>query len=382
MSNPLARLLEDGVIDEVCGRLKSGKEADLWLVRHRQELLAAKVYKARELRSFRNNAGYREGRQVRDTRTQRAIDRGSRFGLAAAEDAWKAKEADALGAFHAAGVRVPKPVLFYEGVLVMELVVDARGHPAPRLVDAHVAREHAAALYADLRAQVVRMLGCDLIHGDLSPYNVLMGHGGPVVIDFPQVIGAAHNSQAESYFVRDLENLRRFFAAIDPALRSAANDAREIWRAYERRELTPDFVPSGKPLEPAARGDRSARQRRQHGAHGRAAEQGRGTSPHHAPGGTRSREPAAPAPPHEAPRRWAESPRQHSSHATGPRQPRRGAPDHRRTGPAPEVIRVARPPLGPTSAAPAAPGPRPAKADGAPGPDAPRSHRRRRRRRR
>src|SRR5512144_2555360 len=246
MHDPLAPLLADGVIEEVSGRLKSGKEADLWVVRCAGETVAAKIYKAREARSFKNNAGYKEGRQVRDTRTQRAMDRGSRFGQAAAEDAWKAKESDALHTLHAAGVRVPKPVLFYDGVLLMELVVDPHGHPAPRLVDAHVARDAAGALYTDLRGQAVRMLRCDLIHGDLSPYNVLLGRDGAVVIDFPQVVGAAHNSQAESFFHRDLENLRRFFAAIDPSLRAAANDAREIWRAYVRRELTPDFVPSGK----------------------------------------------------------------------------------------------------------------------------------------
>ncbi len=190
MMDPLAPLLADGVVDEVVARLKSGKEADLWIVRHGEELVAAKVYKARAERSFRNDVAYREGRRVRNTRTQRAMDRGSRFGQAAAEEAWKAKEADALHALHAAGVRVPKPVMFYEGVLLMELVVDASGHPAPRLIDAHVAREHAAALYADLRAQAVRMLRCDLIHGDLSPYNVLLAWNGPVVIDFPQVVGS------------------------------------------------------------------------------------------------------------------------------------------------------------------------------------------------
>ena len=251
MHDPLELLLADGVIDEISGRLKSGKEADLWLVRHGGHVIAAKVYKARHARSFRNNAGYKEGRQVRDTRTQRAMQRGSRFGQEAAEEAWKTKEADALHALHAAGVRVPTPVMFYEGVLLMELVVDAHGHPAPRLVDAHVPRERAAELYADLRAQAVRMLACHLIHGDLSPYNILLGASGPVVIDFPQVVGSAHNSQAESYFRRDLENVRRFFAALDPALHSRAGDAREIWRAYVRGELTPDFVPSGNVAEPS-----------------------------------------------------------------------------------------------------------------------------------
>lgn len=264
MIDPLAPLLADGVIDEVVARLKSGKEADLWLVRHGTETLAAKVYKAREARSFKNNAAYREGRRVRDTRTQRAMARGSRFGQAAAEEAWKAKESDALHTLHAAGVRVPRPVMFYEGVLLMELVVDPAGHPAPRLVDARVAREQAVALYTDLRGQAIRMLCADLIHGDLSPYNVLLAWNGPVIIDFPQVVGAAHNTQAEGFFSRDLQNLRRHLAGVDPALHAASGDANEIWRAYVRRELTPEFVPTGRAPEPRreqrGRGERPPQQ--------------------------------------------------------------------------------------------------------------------------
>lgn len=251
MRNALEPLLADGVIDEVVGRLKSGKEADLWLVRHRGEIAAAKVYKQREARSFHNNAAYTEGRRVRNTRTQRAMTRGSRFGRAADEEAWKTREADALHMLHAGGVRVPRPLMFYEGVLLMELVVDAAGHPAPRLIDAHVARTAATSLYVDLRRQVVAMLCCDLVHGDLSPYNVLLGQGGPVIIDFPQSVGAAHNNQAERFLRRDLENLRRFLAQHDPELRNAAGDAQEIWRAYARRELTPDFTPVHRAVETA-----------------------------------------------------------------------------------------------------------------------------------
>ncbi|BDG10712.1 RIO1 family regulatory kinase/ATPase domain-containing protein [Anaeromyxobacter paludicola] len=255
MNDPLQQLLADGVIDQVVARLKSGKEADIWLVQHGSEVVAAKVYKDLHARNFRNNAAYKEGRQVRDSRTQRAMDRGSRFGQQAAEEAWKAKESDALHQLHAAGVRVPRPVMFYEGVLLMEAVVDAEGHAAPRLVETAVPPERAAEWYADLRQQVVRMLCCDLIHGDLSPYNVLLAWNGPTVIDFPQVVGAAHNSQAERFFERDLETIRRFFAPLDPAVAAAAGDAREIWRAYVRRELTPDFVPTGRlPPEPARHG--------------------------------------------------------------------------------------------------------------------------------
>jgi len=377
MHDPLTTLLADGVIDEICARLKSGKEADLWLVRHGGEVVAAKVYKARESRSFRNNAGYKEGRQVRDTRTQRAIDRGSRFGQAAAEEAWKAKEADALHALHHAGVRVPKPVLFYEGVLLMELVVDAHGHPAPRLVEARLAPDIAAALYADLRAQMVRMLACDLIHGDLSPYNVLLGRNGPVVIDFPQVVGAAHNSQAESFFHRDFENLRRFFAGIDPSLRAAGSEGREIWRAYVSRELTPDFVPSGKASHAAPRDTRGHRERR-HGQRGLAEARGtpRPQRSHHA-----ARAPAHSSPAPSVP--GQEGRRDVAPH--GPREPHDRQPDRRRAGSVPEVVRVSRSPLGRGSMPAEVPqrpqsGTAPGHAAGAevPGP----SRRRRRRRRR
>jgi RIO kinase 1 len=249
MHEPLAPLLADGVIDEVVSRLKGGKEADVWLVRAGGQTVAAKVYKARQARSFKNDAAYKEGRKVRNTRTQRAMDRGSRFGQAAAEDAWKAKESDAMFRLHAAGVRVPRPVLFHEGVLLMELVVDGHGHPALRLVDAPLVREQAKAIYVDLRKQAIAMLTCGLIHGDLSPYNVLVGVHGPVVIDFPQVVDAAHNSQAETFFLRDLENVRRFCASLDPSL-GGEGDGREIWRAYVRRELTADFVPTGRAPEP------------------------------------------------------------------------------------------------------------------------------------
>jgi RIO kinase 1 len=247
MTDHLTPLLTDGIIDEVVSRLKSGKEADIYLVRRAGETLAAKVYKDRQARSFKNNAAYKEGRSVRNTRTRRAMQKGSRFGRDADEQAWKTKESEALHTLYAAGVRVPKPDLLYEGVLLMEVVVDAEGRPAPRLVDADLSPEQAVEFYAELRQQVISLLRSDLIHGDLSPYNVLMGRNGPTLIDFPQVIGAAHNSQAERFFQRDLKTLRQFLASKAPALQARAADASEIWRAYVRRELTPGFVPRAAP---------------------------------------------------------------------------------------------------------------------------------------
>src|SRR5512143_660654 len=150
MTDPLDVLLADGVIDEVLGRLKSGKEANISLVRRGTDVFAAKVYKDRATRSFKNNSDYKEGRKVRNSRTQRAIDRGGRFGRDAAEQAWKSAEADALYQLVGSGVRVPAPVMFYEGVLLMDLVRDDEGRPAPRLIDVRVERDGAIGIFADL----------------------------------------------------------------------------------------------------------------------------------------------------------------------------------------------------------------------------------------
>ncbi|MBK9034272.1 MAG: hypothetical protein IPL61_23910 [Myxococcales bacterium] len=243
MGSPLDVLLADGVIDEVLGRLKSGKEADISLVVHRGDVVAAKIYKDRATRSFKNNAEYKEGRKTRNTRTQRAMDSGGSFGRAAAEEAWKAAEATALGKLVAQGVRVPRPIMFYEGVLLMELVRGADGEAAKRLIDVALEPSAAAGIYEDLRGQMVAMLCCDLIHGDLSPYNILAAAAGPTIIDFPQVLSAAHASRAQHFFQRDFDNVLRYCAAADPALKVRAADASAIWRAYTGRYLTPGFVP-------------------------------------------------------------------------------------------------------------------------------------------
>ncbi|MBZ4422299.1 RIO1 family regulatory kinase/ATPase [Myxococcus sp. RHSTA-1-4] len=260
MNDSLETLLADGIIEAVIGQLKTGKEAEVWLVQHAGQVVAAKLYKERHERNFRNNAGYREGREVRNSRTRRAIEKGSRFGQSAAEDAWKSAESDSLYKLHAQGVRVPTPVMFYEGILLMELVLDPEGHPAPRLVEAPPATpDDAHALYLDLRAQVVNMLCADLIHGDLSPYNILMSWQGATIIDFPQTVAAARNNRAEFYFRRDLDNVRNFLAGIDPRLYDAAGDTGEIWNAYVRRELTPDFTPRGNFREAPRRNGNSGR---------------------------------------------------------------------------------------------------------------------------
>jgi RIO kinase 1 len=246
MGSGLEHLLAEGVITEVLGRLQSGKEAEVYVVLFGGRVVAAKVYKDRAHRSFKNNASYKEGRAVRNSRSQRAMERGSKFGKAAAEDAWKSAEADALYKLHAANVRVPTPVLYLDGVLLMELVLDTDGNAAKRVIDTTLTVAQANSAYHDMIAQLVGILACDLIHGDLSPYNVLWAAAGPTVIDFPQIVSASHNSSSERFFLRDAENILGHFARIDRSLEARRGDASEIWQAYRRRELTPEFRPSGR----------------------------------------------------------------------------------------------------------------------------------------
>jgi len=241
----LEHLLAEGVISEVLARLQSGKEAEVYVVRFGGNVVAAKVYKDRAQRSFKNNSSYKEGRAVRNSRSQRAMDRGSKFGKAAAEDAWKTAEADALYKLHAAEVRVPTPVLYLDGVLLMELVLDAHGNAARRLIDTQLTVAEANSAYHDMLGQLVRILSCDMIHGDLSPYNVLWAATGPTIIDFPQIVSASHNSSSEQFFLRDADNILGHLARIDQSLLSRRGDPREIWNAYRRRELTPEFRPTG-----------------------------------------------------------------------------------------------------------------------------------------
>lgn len=243
-------LVEDGIVDAIVQRVKAGKEAEVYVVRKGEEYLAAKVYKERTQRNFKNNVGYMEGRLVRNSRDQRALAKRTKYGVDLAEDAWMQTEHDALSTLVAAGVRAPRPELFYEGVLLMELVLDPEGQPAPRLSEVSLSREEALAMHRDVIGQVVRMLTCDLIHGDLSPFNILLAWNGPTIIDMPQVVKAAHNSQAQQFLVRDVRNVTEHFARFAPELKARVHDGHTIWRKYEQRELTPEYFPPLGSAEP------------------------------------------------------------------------------------------------------------------------------------
>lgn len=240
----LQPLLEDGLINEVLGQLMSGKESEVYVVRCNKDIRCAKVYKEIEHRSFHKQTQYTEGRKVRNSRRSRAMEKHSKFGRQEQEVVWQHAEVDALVRLDSAGVRVPKPHSFTEGVLLMELVVDAEGEVAPRLNDLRLTKALALKYHRSLIDEVVRMLCAGLIHGDLSEFNILVAADGPVIIDLPQIIDAAANNNAKRLFTRDVANLTAYFGQFAPEILTT-NFAEEIWEIYENGDLFPGVALTG-----------------------------------------------------------------------------------------------------------------------------------------
>jgi len=233
----LQPLIEEGLIDTVVRQLMSGKEAMVFVVRLGEDTLCAKVYKEATHRSFRQAVDYTENRKVKNSRQARAMAKGSKFGKQAMEAAWQSAEVDALYRLAAAGVRVPTPYNFAEGVLLMELVTDAEGDAAPRLNDVAFSEADALAHHATLLREVVRMLCAGVVHGDLSEFNILLAGDGPVIIDLPQAVDAAGNNHAARMLLRDVANLRAFFGQYAPELKKTRY-GEEIWQLYQHGLLS------------------------------------------------------------------------------------------------------------------------------------------------
>jgi RIO kinase 1 len=241
----LEPLIEEGFIDTVVRQLMSGKEATVYVVRLGEETFCAKIYKEANQRSFRQAVDYTENRKVKNSRQARAMAKGTKFGRQAQEAAWQSAEVDALYRLAHAGVRVPKPHNFCDGVLLMELVSDANGDAAPRLNDVQMSALDAKKHHHTLIREVVRMLCAGVVHGDLSEFNILMAHDGPVIIDLPQAVDAAGNNHAKRMLLRDVNNLKQYFGQFEPTLLST-QFGDEIWDLFARGLLTPETQLSGR----------------------------------------------------------------------------------------------------------------------------------------
>jgi RIO kinase 1 len=250
-------LVEEGLVDEVMRQLMSGKEATVYVVRCGNEVRCAKVYKDAQQRNFRQSTAYLEGRKTKNSRDARARGRGTRYGRKVQEAAWQNAEVDALYRLATAGVRVPQPHVCFEGVLLMELVTDVDGNAAPRLSDIEMSAATALENHAMLLDQVVLMLCAGVIHGDLSEYNILVGADGPVIIDLPQAVDAAGNSDSAAMLERDVGNLAAYFGRFAPEL-LVSEYGKEIWALYQAGSLVPGAKLSGRVAVDERRADPEA----------------------------------------------------------------------------------------------------------------------------
>lgn len=240
--------LEEGWITSVLRAVKSGKEASVYLCRGSKRagepLVAAKVYRPLGDRSFRNDAAYWEGgMRAANRRLVVAAQKRTRFGRQVRFGGWLQREFETLRTLARAGALVPRPIAVVGDALLLGWIGDDEG-AAPPL---HALRAEPA-LLPPLLQQVELFLSCDLVHGDLSEYNVLVWDGRPVVIDFPQAVDPRFNHSARSLLERDLRNLSAYFgrAGVDLDWRRHAAD---LWRRWLNSDLARDDTPAAEDWE-------------------------------------------------------------------------------------------------------------------------------------
>lgn len=235
----LQSFIDAGIIEEVVGVVKSGKEATVYACRGTERmggrLFAAKAYRSRDVRRFSNDAAYMEGRWHGESRVARAMKNRSSAGRKFAFGEWVTAEFDTLVALHAAGADVPRPERHSDSVILMEYIGDEDG-AAPMLAQVRLTSADAARVFAQILRNIEVALSCDRIHGDLSAYNILYHEGGIRLIDFPQAVDPRFNTGALTMLERDIANvtghLQRFGLDVDPPL-----IARRLWGRFLRSEL-------------------------------------------------------------------------------------------------------------------------------------------------
>jgi RIO kinase 1 len=206
-------------IDTELGILKTGKEADVYLLRRavpgtdRESLLAAKRYRAAENRLFHRDVEYLDGRRVRESRDNRAMAKRTATGRAIIAQQWARAELSALRRLYQSGVPVPYPVQVTGTELLLEFIGEPDGTAAPRLAEIRPRGAELARIWDQLVAALSVMANLGLAHGDLSAYNVLVHRGRAVLIDLPQVIDVIAHPRGPEFLDRDAANIARWFAA-------------------------------------------------------------------------------------------------------------------------------------------------------------------------
>ena len=239
--NEFASFYASGLITEVLGPLKSGKEAQVWICRADEAkagaaLVAAKVYKPLETRGFRNAATYDDGLRGMDVREARAIRSKTGFGREVEHGVWVGREYGRLQQLHEVGVAVPRPIAQEGRVIMMEFCGDESG-AAPQLKDVHLSTDEARSAFKWLLYDIELMLGANVVHGDLSPFNVLWWEGRSKVIDFPQAVDPRFNRQARALLERDVRNVCGYFARLGVDAAKPEPITADLWRRFMRSAL-------------------------------------------------------------------------------------------------------------------------------------------------
>jgi len=215
---------ELAAVDTELGIVKTGKEADVFLVRRavpdteRGWLLAAKRYRSAEHRMFHHDAGYLEGRRVRESRMNRAMSNRSAFGRQVIAGQWASAEFAALCRLWEVGVQlgvrvVPYPVQIMGTELLLEFLGTGDGQAAPRLAQLRPEPDELAELWRQLLDALTVLARCQIVHGDLSAYNILVHEGRLVLIDLPQVVDVVSNPNGPEFLARDVRNVATWFSA-------------------------------------------------------------------------------------------------------------------------------------------------------------------------
>lgn len=240
----LRSFYDQQIITDVLGRVKGGKEASVYRCEAHPstglDYVAAKVYRPRMFRNLRNDALYRQGREIlkengkaikkTDHRVMRAIGKKTAYGAEVAHTSWLMYEYTTLEKLYAAGANVPQPIASNENTIVMGYYGDDR-IGAPTLSEVQLDADEAQPLFYDTLRNIELMLQFGIIHGDLSAYNILYWEGDIVLIDFPQVVNSHSNSDARAIFQRDITRVCQYFAA-QGVNADAEGIARRLWRRY------------------------------------------------------------------------------------------------------------------------------------------------------
>ncbi|MGB8645841.1 MAG: RIO1 family regulatory kinase/ATPase [Anaerolineae bacterium] len=238
----LGHFYTDGVITDVLRQVKGGKEATVYCCRANPaigvDLIAAKVYRPRMFRQLRNDAVYRQGREVigeegkevRGRREKLAMHKKTDFGQTLRHTTWLANEFQTLQRLYAAGADVPKPFATGDNAILMEYVGEET-FPAPALGQVRLDPRAARPLFERLMHNVELMLAHDRVHADLSAYNVLYWNGQVKIIDLPQAIDPFVNPEAFALLGRDIERLCQYFARYGVTA-NATQITRSLWDHY------------------------------------------------------------------------------------------------------------------------------------------------------